>query len=379
MQTECPEGADVVALTQALVRCPSESSDPVGTEPPAEGAVADCLLETFRAAGVEAASDPVTSGRANVVARLSAPERPRVLLVAHMDTVSARGVADPFSGTRREGRIYGRGACDDKGPLAAAVAAVCRAAGTGRAPAFDVTFAATVDEETSLNGAGHMIGRYGPFEQIIVLEPTGMRVVDAHKGVLRFTATTRGVAGHASTPMAGQNAIYDMLPLIQNLNDYADRLAAQTDPRLGRATLVVTRIHGGTAANVIPDACTIEADTRLLPGMDPEVVLEELGRLFHNRADFAPGFVAPGMTSPLEGAAWEAFRDVLATVHLDPSPIGVPYCTDASKLHVLGPCLVWGPGEPAQAHVADEWIETAALKTAADVLTAFLLGGETTA
>jgi acetylornithine deacetylase len=224
-----------------------------------------------------------------------------------------------------------------------------------------------------------MIGRFSAFDQIVVLEPTGMRVVDAHKGVLRFTATTRGVAGHASTPMAGQNAIYDMLPLIQNLNAYADRLAAREDPRLGRATLVVTRIHGGTAANVIPDACMIEADTRLLPGMDPEDVLTELGRIFHSRADFAPGFVAPGMTSPLEGPVWEAFRDALATAELDPSPIGVPYCTDASRLRAIGPCLVWGPGEPAQAHVAEEWIETAALERATRVLTTFLLGGETIA
>jgi acetylornithine deacetylase len=328
---------------------------------------------------VEAAAEPVREERANVVARLPAPGRPRVLLAGHMDTVSARGVAEPFSGALREGRLYGRGACDDKGPLAAAAAAVLRAARAGRPPAFDVTFAATVDEENTFAGAAHLAGRLAPVDRVVVLEPTGMRLVDAHKGVLRFAATTRGVACHASTPMAGQNAIYDMLPLIQNLNAVADRLASEEDGRLGRSTLVVTRIHGGSAVNIIPEACTIEADVRLLPEMDPGALAEELAALFRGRADFAPGLAAPGMRSPPGGPAWEALRTELEARGLETAPVGAAYCTDASQLRALGPCLVWGPGETAQAHVAEEWIETAALETAADILTAFLLGGETTA
>ncbi len=128
--------------------------------------------------------------------------------MAHSDTVSAEGMSKGFSGEIKENAIWGRGACDDKGPLAVALSTLAGLQQQNIKLAYDVTFAATVDEECTMAGAAALANTFGPWDLCIGLEPTELRLINAHKGVHRCKISTRGRAVHSSAPEQGQNAIF---------------------------------------------------------------------------------------------------------------------------------------------------------------------------
>jgi acetylornithine deacetylase len=343
------------------------------------------LVENFFAdQGIETFRQEVFPGRWNVIARLPGSSVRRVVLEAHMDTVSIKGMSiPPFEPAIRDGRLYGRGAVDDKAGLAAMMQAVASIKADGLTPPCEVWFAAVVDEEFSYRGVVKLCEGLQA-EAAIVAEPTEMRVVVASKGVLRFRILTEGKAAHSSKPHLGVNAISHMSRLVLALEAMNGRLAARKHPLLGAATLNVGVITGGVQVNLVPDQCVIEVDRRLLPGEKPVDVKMAFQELLDNLAALHVGFEArieaplllvdEALDTPMNTSVVSCARRVLRTMKLNERPCGVPFGSDASKLSRAGvPAIVFGPGSIDQAHAADEYVELAQVEQAMDFYRRFIL------
>lgn len=341
-----------------------------------EDRVADFLAATAAAGGLEVELQKVLPGRANVIARLLPPGKIRqtILFAPHMDTVGADGTQ--FIPQRKNGRLHGRGACDTKGSVAAMLAAVLELADAKARPQHtQIVFAGLIDEENAQAGSRSLAKGGFKADLAIVGEPTRCRVVTAHKGCLWLNLATQGKAAHGATPHLGRNAVHEMARIVDVLEtDYAIRLKNRRHKLLGCGTVNVGKISGGTQPNIVPDTCAIEIDRRTLPGETEAAVRREIAALLRMRklsAKIASTKLAPAM--PLEtDAKLPLVREFLRCVR-QPQPLGVDYFCDAAVLAAGGmPSVVFGPGDIAQAHTADEWISLAELERAKSLLVAFL-------
>jgi acetylornithine deacetylase/succinyl-diaminopimelate desuccinylase-like protein len=261
-----------------------------------------------------------------------------------------------------------------KGSRAAMLSAFARLVRERPAGSASVLLACTVDEEFTHTGSSHLAESGHGAELAIVAEPTSLNLVHCHKGALRWKIRTRGLACHSSTPHRGVNAIYRMGHVLQALESFAGSLSrAAGHPILGPASLSVGRIEGGQSVNIVPDGCEIEVDRRLLPGEEAAHCLEEIKILLSrlpggpDAIEFGQPWVhmpalAPRATEWLEPLG----RAVAAATGRRPEVLGVPFGTDAGPLNAAGtPCVVFGPGDIAQAHTRDEWIEIEQVRLAA--------------
>nr|WP_277611483.1 M20/M25/M40 family metallo-hydrolase [Streptomyces scabichelini] len=302
---------------------------------------------------------------------------------SHLDTVETDGMTvGPYDGLVRGGRLYGRGACDAKGPLAAFMLAAAELAG-GETPFHTVVLAGVCDEEHAYRGVLRLLADLedlsgvGAFVGAIVGEPTDLVPAIAHKGVVRYTVRTTGRAGHSSRPAEAVNAVSLMAPVIAHLAATAP--APPPHPLLGTATRCVTRIRGGTGPNTVPGSCEVDVDRRTLPGEDPvEVWRQDRAELTALTAlGGAPVEVDEPFTvdhaldtppgSPVVVALCQALAD-----HGRPGAVqGMPFGTDASKIARAGiPSVVFGPGSVTDAHSADESVALADVALAARTITA---------
>lgn len=385
---------DPVPLLKQLIAIPSVN--PMGRDLSGpeflETRVTRWLVEFFTRLGVEYQVIEVAPGRANVLARLTNPEsRLTILLDAHQDTVPTDGMTiPPFEPVERDGRIYGRGACDVKGGLAAMLAAFARLAQDRPRGMANVVLSCTCDEESGSLGIHDLVKlwtdprRAGSLlptrpDVAIVAEPTLLDVVMAHRGATRWRLRTVGHACHSSRPFEGINAIYRMATVLRHLEEYARELPSSrpAHPLCGPATLSVGRIEGGTSVNVVPDGCVIEIDRRVIPGEDARQAYDEVADYLRGRLDFEVAMDPPWLSSPpLSDEANGAWADrLLRHVNAVAGPhqkIGVPYGTHASRIAPTGvPAVVFGPGDIAQAHTKDEWIAVEQLHLAAEVYSRF--------
>ena len=336
-----------------------------------EAAVAERVAAFLREAGLTVEVREVRPGRPNVVASLDRPAGGEPLLfVAHLDTVPVTGMTvPPFEGKVEGGRLYGRGACDNKGSLAAMLTALRRVA-EAKANRSPLLFAATMDEESGYGGIRALIAEGLDVRGAIVGEPTQLGVIVAHKGALRVVITARGTSAHASTPERGDNAIYRMARIIADLEALAAELPMRpAHPRVGPPTLNVGTVHGGLTINTVPDRCVVEVDRRMLPG-EPAAPAEAEIRAIADRhgADFELVFAADGFEIDESSDLVALARAAVAHVLGEAKTVGMPYGTEASALADAGiPALVLGPGDAAQAHAADEWVEIRQVEAAARI------------
>uniref|UniRef100_A0AAU2A281 Probable succinyl-diaminopimelate desuccinylase n=1 Tax=Streptomyces sp. NBC_00093 TaxID=2975649 RepID=A0AAU2A281_9ACTN len=367
---------EVEGLLRDLVRIPSVNPRG-GPGDGGETAVAEYVRDWLRRRGVRAELYEVLPGRHNVVAVVPGRSAETVLLESHLDTVETDGMTvDPYAGEIRDGRLYGRGACDAKGPLAAFMLAVAELA-AGEPPPRTVVLAGVCDEEHAYRGVLHLLDTLADRSVVgaIVGEPTGLVPAVAHKGVVRYTIRTRGRAGHSSRPEEAVNAITLMAPVIAHLAAHAP--TTPPHPLLGPATRTVTRIRGGTGPNTIPGVCEADIDRRTLPGEDLDTVWQadrtELAAL---GAEVDPPFtVDPALETASDADIVTALREALRE-HGHPYEVqGMPFGTDASKLAGAGiPSVVFGPGRVEDAHAAEESVEVKEVELVTRVVIATLKG-----
>jgi acetylornithine deacetylase/succinyl-diaminopimelate desuccinylase-like protein len=365
-------------LLRALVALPSVNPAflPAGHKQAGEQAVAEFLATVGARAGLDVELQPVQPGRPNLIARLtpSKPARQRILLAPHLDTVP--GADGQFTPVAKHGRLCGRGACDTKGSVAAMFSAMCELAHGGRRPAStEIVFAGLVDEESAQAGSRALAASGFKADLAVVGEPTRLNVITAHKGNVWVRVETKGRAAHGATPQLGRNAVAAMAPVISLLEtDYRALLAKRKHPLLGPATSNVGAICGGTQANIVPENCTLDVDRRTLPGETEADVVREIQDLLKRhklKAELSLLKSAPCL--PMEtDATLPLVRQFMAGVGQS-KPQGAQYYCDAAVLSAARvPSVVFGPGDIAQAHTSDEWIELEQLERARRILVDFL-------
>lgn len=360
----------VVKLAAELVRTPSvnpDGGDP-GTDQTGEARCAELVAGFLKDCGAEVSLPEVLPGRPNVVGFFPSknPGAPRILLAPHLDTVSVAGMSiPPFKGEVRGGRLWGRGASDTKGPAASMLWALREAGGLLRELPFEIWFAGLVGEEAGQHGA-KALAASEKFHFVMAGEPTSLQTVHAHKGSCWLALKTTGRAVHASRPADGENAIYKMADAIDCLRrEVIPGLEKISDPVLGSPTLSVGTINGGSKINIVPDSCECSVDIRTIPGFDTAAI-EALLRAHVPDISIDLKKSDPLFTDP-------AHPLIARLGELGAPPATAPWFCDAAVFAAHGsPAVAIGPGSIAQAHTADEFIETADLEAGAAFFLRFL-------
>ncbi len=371
---------DVVSLTERLIAIESHCE---GEQREAE--VARYLVAWFRGRGIDVETRPVLNGRSNVIARVRGGDGPSLMLCGHMDTVPAGEMADAFTPRIDEdGFLWGRGACDMKGAVAAMACTLVEVerAHEGRPASLagDLLFVGTVDEETGGLGVKGLIDDGIRTDYAVVGEPTGLRVTLAHKGACFVRITLLGRGAHGSRPETGVSAISYAAKIVRSVEEgLRSQLARRTHPLLGSPTISVGRVCGGTQPNIVAERCEIEIDRRTVPGdEDPlgeiESIVEEIcagvDGLRTDVVELPMTSVVPhtpletSEASPIAEAALAA--SALVTGSNGPlTPVGVTYWTDGGHLAANGiETIILGPGDIADAHGPRERVRIEELETA---------------
>jgi acetylornithine deacetylase/succinyl-diaminopimelate desuccinylase family protein len=379
---EAVDAGELLEIARALIAARSEN--PGGTE--------DAAAEVARTVLIELGASPETirgdAGRPSVVATIGAVDGPTLAWNGHLDTVPAGSLdtwsVDPFAGEVIDGRLIGRGACDMKGPIAAALAAVAAIRRAGVELRGALTFHLAADEELSgLHGTKVLLDR-GLLTQgaAIVGEPTDLHIALAERGGAWITATAYGAAAHGSQPDRGVNAITSMARFLLRLPEV---VPAAVHPLCGRATVNAAIIEGGSAPNVVPDRCAVDIDRRILPGeSDPEAVLapfrvlsEDLRRE-HPEVDVRSEIRewTEAAEAPGDSSIAEASRVATAAEGVAASDVGFTGITDARYYinDAAIPTVILGPGSLSVAHTADEWVAVEELVTAARIYARLIVG-----
>ena len=388
--------SEVLNLLKKLVSIPSVN--PMGRDVSGpeffETRLTEFLVQSLEETGILYERIEIAPGRSNILARLDSDQNTKtVLLDAHQDTVPVDGMTiDPFDPVERDGRLYGRGSCDVKGGLAAMFVAFARLAKERPPNRPHVILSLTCDEEATSLGINHLTDSWSGSQPTyrlcpkrpdvaIVAEPTSLNIVVAHRGATRWKLHTTGRACHSSRPNEGINAIYRMAKVVGCLEEYARWLpdSRPAHPLCGPATLSVGRIDGGSSVNVVPDSCTIEVDRRIIPGEDRFAVIEDLATYLRERLDFdvqhdPPYCASPPLNDDLNGNLAQQLMRSITDVVGPRQVLGVPYGTHASRIARAGvPAVVFGPGDIAQAHTKDEWIDITQLEQSSEIYYRFCL------
>lgn len=352
-----------------------------------ENHAAQFLSQYLQQRGIEAELQEAAPGRPNVLAWLGPPPSIRdgkpcaaLAILAHIDTVGPGDMPDPFTPVEKDGSLYGRGALDIKSGVAAMCAAALAFAKNGPAPEKPLLLAAVVDEECNSHGTSALLERVTA-DCAVVLEPTNLQLVVAHKGYAWFEISTHGRAAHGSMPAEGRDAIRMMARVLEKLDAIESSLRARSPhPLLGHASLHASLISGGQELSSYPAECRLQYERRLLPGETGDTVQAEieetLAQLRAADAEFSTSVRPMGARpayeispeAPIARAAASATRAVLGDVQFS----GMAPWTDTALLAAAGiPGVVFGPSGRGL-HGREEYVELASVESCARVLAALI-------
>lgn len=377
---------EVESLLADLIQIPSPN--PPGNTT----ALADYIAQWLSVTGAEVhTTAPAQKPEAvSVVATLGDGSAPVIMLHAHTDTVpvaedeAQHWQSEPFMPVIRDGAMYGKGAIDDKGILAAMMMAFKRSSQMMGNWQGTLVLVAAAEEEVGGQLGTRWLADSGVLTQadfIIVGEQTHNRIALAHKGVMRAAITVRGKSVHATNPDRGINAITAMAKVIDALDAYHQQLKKRKHPLVGHPTCNVGTIQGGSTENAVPDRCTVKLDRRMIPREDPEVVKQELRDVVAS-VDIRPAEVDVGQflfsswfDSDLSTDLGQLFLQLVKVEHgPNAEPQGYLPGSDAKHLMDLcrGDMIIFGPGSYEVAHRIDEHIQLDALAQSERILTQFL-------
>jgi acetylornithine deacetylase len=367
----------VAELTAQLVAIESINPDVVA-DGSGEMAIARFVAEWCDRAGLETTLTELRQGRANVVAVARGSGSGRSLMLnAHMDTVGVAGMSEPFTPRLDGGRLYGRGAQDMKGSLAACMLATADA--QRRALRGDVSLTAVADEEFASIGTEAVAASLSA-DAAIVTEPTELQLAVAHRGFVHLEVEVTGRAAHGSRPDLGIDAIAKMGRVLVGIEELDHSLRANpTHPQLRSGSIHASLVEGGQEFSSYPARCVLQAERRTIPGETAELAENELREIVARAGDADPDFStvvrAPISREPFEVAEdWELVhlvrRHATAVRGAEPELVGVPFWADSALLAAAGiPTVVFGPiGEGL--HTEVEWVDVESLDRCVDVYVA---------
>lgn len=377
-----------VRILQSLVQIPSVNPTLV---PGAEGEqnIAAYIAQTMQGWGLEVLVDEVAPGRPNAVGILRGDgSGPTLLFNGHMDTVSVEGMADPFSGAIRDGRLYGRGAQDMKASLAATLAAAEALVKSGMRLRGHLVLTFVADEEYASLGTERVVadirsGRLPQPHAVVNTEPTDLRVGMAHKGFVWVDVETHGRAAHGSRPGEGVDAIAHMGRVLSEIESLGQQLAAgRRHPLLGTGSLHASLIRGGRELSSYPDYCRLQLERRTVPPETAQDVGQEISTLLERLAAADAKFRATSRVT-FARPAWEAdpasqiVRDLRQAVRTvtgrEAEEMVHTAWLDAALLAELGiPTVVFGP-TGSGLHSIKEWVDLQSTITCGDVFLQLIL------
>ncbi len=344
---------------------------------PGEREIADLIAAEMRRGGLDVSIETVTHGRPNVVGVLEGRAKGRTLMFCgHTDTVGVTGMIDPFTPVERDGRIYGRGAQDMKGGVAAMIAAATAIAGRGALASGRLVVACVVDEEHSSIGADALVKAWRA-DAAIVTEPTDLEIAVGHKGFAWVDIVVEGKAAHGSRPADGQDAILRLGRVLGRLETLDRALQAKPPhPLVGTGSLHGSIIEGGRELSSYPDHATLHMERRILPTETESIALHEveqiLDALVREDATFrgkaTAVFSRPAYEVDPDHELPQTLKAALAHVGGNPRITGASFWTDAAVLGHAGiPSILFGPGG-AGLHSMEEYVNAADVLVCRDAL-----------
>ncbi len=367
-------------LLQQLIRIPSVNPDHEASDQQEithEQRIADFLADYLTDLGARVILQEIQPSRPNLIARFAPLDgRPRILLGPHLDTVGVANMTiPPFSGEIKDGKIWGRGASDTKGPMAAMIAGLAANKNILADLPIAIDFVAFMGEEASQHGSKHFAAHHAsPYQFAIVGEPTSLNIVHTTKGSLWATLVATGVSAHASQPELGENAILSLANSIIALQEHLEPLLkTHTHPILGHSTLNFGTIQGGLAPNIVPNHASAQLDIRLTPSLASSGGATKLVEEAITSLNLPLTIETSHENPPMEtDTNHPIIEKILAT---DPQTqlTGAPWFSDAALLSAAGlPSICLGPGSIAQAHTKDEFISLADLEAGERFFTKFI-------
>jgi acetylornithine deacetylase len=331
----------------------------------------------MRTGGLDVVVESVAPGRPNVVGVLEGRTKGRTLMFCgHTDTVGVVGMTDPFTPAERDGRLYGRGAQDMKGGVAAMMSAAAAIAARGGLASGRLIVAAVVDEEHSSIGADALVKTWSA-DGAIVTEPTELAIAVGHKGFAWVGITVEGKAAHGSRPAEGQDAILRLGRVLNRLEALDRALQAQPPhPLVGTGSLHASIVAGGRELSSYPDRATLQMERRILPSEPESTAIDEVQRILDAltredatfRGSAQAMFSRPAYEVPPDHALPRALATALARAGGTPRTTGASFWTDAAVLGHAGiPSILFGPGG-AGLHSIEEYVNVADVITCRDAL-----------
>jgi acetylornithine deacetylase len=371
----------VIALLRDLVAIDSVNPTLVAGAA-GEGAIADFIADQMRSGGLDVVVEPVAPGRPNVVGVLDGRAKGRTLMFCgHTDTVGVSGMTEPFSPIERDGRLYGRGAQDMKGGVAAMMSAAAMVAARGLA-AGRLIVAAVVDEEHSSIGADALV-RTWRADAAIVTEPTDLAVAIGHKGFAWVEIAVEGKAAHGSRPAEGQDAILRLGRVLSRLEALDGALQSRPPhPLMGTGSLHASIVQGGRELSSYPDHASLQMERRTLPAEAESAALAEVQAILDAlvredptfRARATAMFSRPAYEVPADHELPRALSAALIRAGGQPRIAGASFWTDAAVLGHAGiPSILFGPGG-AGLHSTEEYVTLADVIMCRNTLSEMALG-----
>jgi acetylornithine deacetylase len=349
---------------------------------PGEAKIANFIAQWLEQVGLEVQLIESVLGRPNVVGIARGTGGGKTLMLnGHMDTVGAGGMSYPYEPVIRGNRLYGRGAYDMKGGLAACMFAVAMARKQNLRG--DVVFAAVVDEEYASLGTQELVKHFHA-DGAIVAEFSELQLIIAHRGYIWLEVETIGRTAHGSRPDLGVDAIVKMGKVLVELEKLDQNLRSKPiSPLLGSGSLHASLIQGGKEPSTYPNQCILSFERRTLPGETPDVVESELMDILADiqrsdpafKAEIRRGIYRSPLDTPKESEIVGAVQAAAGNVLQRPLAIaGMPFWTDAALLSAVGiPSILLGPSGSG-AHADEEWVDLSSVKACAEIYLATAMG-----
>jgi len=369
------EKKELNQLLQGLIQI--KSVNPPGNENQIANFIKKFLLKN----NIHSELVPLEEGRSSVIAKIEGKEERNITLCGHLDTVKAKEedwTKPAFQGLIENGKMYGRGASDMKGGVAAILYAAALLKRRGIVPKKTIQLTLTADEEWGYRGAKNLVdgGYFDRTDFLIITEPSNLQVSTGEKGELWIKAKFYGKSAHGSTPEVGVNTIIPGSEFVVNITEKYEKIF-EADPFWGKTTMNIGQFHGGVQVNIVPNYSEIQLDFRVISEEDKEKAVElvrktgeEIAKKYKVRsAEEIFNYHPPIFTSP-DNHYVEKFLQAAGVREV----IITKYCTDGATIIPIKkmPFIIFGPGDIAQAHQNDEYIELESLYRAVDIFVEFL-------